>query len=105
MIEDLVLEAIGEPRFILEVPRIILHLSAGMELGNRFGEYIVVRVVRDGKDEEKAWDEGGDNDWVDGGMVMEGCVRGAVAGEAGSEGMDPITEVAMFGGVDMTGVG
>ncbi len=36
---------------------------------------------------------------------MEGCVRGAVAGEAGSEGVDAITGVAMTGRVDMTGVG
>ncbi len=76
-----------------------------MELGNRRGECIAVRVVRDGKDAEMAGDEGGDKDWVDGGMVIGGCVRGAVAGEAGSEGVDATTGVAMVGGVDMTGVG
>ncbi len=45
-----------------------------MELGNRRGECIAVCVVRDGKDEEMAGDEGGDKDWVDGGMVIGGCV-------------------------------
>ena len=60
VVEALVLEAIGEPLFILGVPRNLLRLSGGMELGNRSGEYIAVRVARDGRDEEMAWVEGRD---------------------------------------------
>ena len=62
VVEALVLEAIGEPLYILGTPRNLLRLSGGMELGNRRGENIAVCVARDGKDEEMAGDEGGDND-------------------------------------------
>ena len=62
VVEALVLEAIGEPLYILGVPRNLLRLSGGMELGNRRGECIAVHVARDGKDEEMAGDEGGDKD-------------------------------------------